>query len=150
MILMGLACLALGWSGLSASEPELTKDQAVARIQKLGGRVHVLDQQLGKPVAGVWSLHRFTDREMPLLRSLATLIVVDLSGSKVTNIGLVHLRWLTNLEYLDLRDTAVTDEGLLALKGLSGLRLLDLTKTKVTADGVTGLQKAVPDLEIVQ
>jgi hypothetical protein len=150
MMFMGLACLALGWSSLSASEPELTQDQAIAQIQKLGGRVHVLDQQLGKPVAGVWSLNGFTDREIPLVRGLATLIVLDLSESKVTDKGLARLKGLTSLEHLDLRDTAVTDKGLHAIKGLTALRLLDLTKTKVTAAGVKDLQRALSELEVVR
>jgi hypothetical protein len=138
--------LATSWAG----EPELTQDQAIARIQKLGGRVHVLEQQLGKPVAGVWSLNRFTDRDVRLLHGLATLIVLDLAECKVTDKGLGRLKGLNSLEHLDLRGTAVTDKGLRLLKGLTALRLLDLTNTKVTAAGVKELPKALPELEIVR
>jgi hypothetical protein len=149
-VLVGVMGLAVAGSGSWAGEPELTQNQAVARIQKLGGGVHVLEQQLGKPVAGVWSLNRFTDRDVPLLRGLATLIVLDLSGSKVTDKGLVHLKELTSLEHLDLRDTPVTDKGLRTLKRLTALRLLDLTNTRVTDAGVKELQKALPELEVVR
>jgi hypothetical protein len=135
---------------LSAGETELTQDQVIARIQKLGGRVHVREYQLGRPVAGAWSLNRFTDRDVPLLSGLATLIVLDLSGSRVTDKGLAHLKGLTSLEHLDLRDTPVTDKGLRTLKRLTVLRLLDLTDTKVTDAGVKELQKALPKLEIVR
>jgi hypothetical protein len=148
--LLAFAILAVPWSGLSASEPELTQDQAIARIKKLGGRVHVLEQQLGKPVVGVWSLKRFTDRDVPLLRDLATLVVLDLSESRITDKGLIRLKGLTSLEHLDLRDTPVTDKGLQILKCLTTLRLLDLTDTKVTDTGVKEFQKALPELEIVR
>jgi hypothetical protein len=112
--LLAFAVLPLAWSAAWAGE--LTQEQAIARIEKLGGRVHVLEQWLGKPVAGVWSLRRFTDRDLSLLRGLATLIVLDLSESKVTDKGLVRLKGLTSLEHLDLRDTPVTDKGLHAIK----------------------------------
>jgi hypothetical protein len=150
MALLVSAVLAVAGSGLSAGETELTQDQVIARLQKLGGRVHVLEQHLGKPVAGAWSLNRFTDQDVALLRGLATLIVLDLSGSRVTDKGLVHLKGLTDLEHLDLRDTPVTDKGLRTLKGLTALRLLDVTDTKVTAAGVKELQKALPEAEIVR
>jgi hypothetical protein len=150
LLLVGLAGLALALSGSWAGEPELTQDQVIAQIKKLGGRVHVLEHQLGKPVAGVWSLNQFADRDVPLLSGLATLIVVDLSESRVTDKGLVHLKGLTSLEHLDLRGTPVTDKGLQALKGLTALRLLDLTDTKVTDAGVKELQKALPELEVVR
>jgi hypothetical protein len=135
---------------LSAGETELTQDQVIARIQKLGGRAHVLEKQLGKPVAGALSLKRFTDHDVAVLRGLATLIVLDLSESRVTDKGLAHLKELTSLEHLDLRDTPVTDKGLQTLKGLTALRLLDLTNTRVTAAGVKELQKALPELEVVR
>jgi hypothetical protein len=150
MALLVSAILAVIGSGLSVGETELTQDQVVARIEKLGGRVHVLENQLGKPVAGALSLKRFTDHDVAFLRGLATLIVLDLSGSKVTDKGLVHLKELASLEHLDLRDTAVTDKGLRTIKRLTALRLLDLTNTKVTDAGVKELQKALPEVEIVR
>ena len=39
---------------------------------------------------------------------------LDLSGSRVTDEGLAHLRELKNLTHLDLSDTRVTDAGLRA------------------------------------
>jgi hypothetical protein len=77
MLLLGFAGMAVAGLGLSASEPELARDEVIARIQKVGSRVHVPEHQLGKPVAGAGSLNRFTDRDVPLLRGLATLIVLD-------------------------------------------------------------------------
>jgi hypothetical protein len=135
MLLLGFTILAVPWSDLPAGEPEFTQEQAIAQIKKLGGRVHVLEQQLGKPVAGVWSLNRFADRDVALLRGLATLIVLDLSESRVTDKGLARLKGLTSLQHLDLRETRVTDKGLQVLKGLVTLRLLDLKIPKSPLGG---------------
>jgi hypothetical protein len=58
---------------------------------------------------------------------------VVLSGTKVTDAGLVHLSGLTNLERLNLSGTNVTDAGLVHLKGLTQLSDLNLQgTTKVT------------------
>jgi hypothetical protein len=40
-----------------------------------------------------------------------------LSGTKVTDAGLVHLRVLTKLQNLNLSNTQVTDAGVAELKG---------------------------------
>ena len=57
--------------------------KAMAAIEKLGGKL-VVDE--GYDV-----------------------VIVDLSATKVTDAGLVHLKRLTKLKYLNLRDTKVTD-----------------------------------------
>jgi hypothetical protein len=149
-LLLAFVGLVVAGPGLSAGGPALTQDQAVARIQWLAGRVRVLDHQPGKPVARAWSLNRFSDRDLALLRGFAPLIVLDLSESSVMDKGLARLKGLTSLEHLDLRDTPVTDKGLRLLKGLTALRMLDLTNTKVTDAGIKDLQKALPELEIVR
>ena len=118
--------------------------------QEAGGRVHVPENLLGRPVVGAWSLSRFTVGDVPILQALATLIVLDLSGPNVTDKGSLHLKELISLGHLDRRDTPITDKGLQTLKRLAALRLLDLTNTRVTTAGVMDLQKALPELEIVR
>ena len=71
-----------------------------------------------------------------------------LSGTKVTNAGLVRLKGLTKLRWLDLSRTEVTDDGLVSLKGLTMLQLLFLEDTKVTAAGVKKLKAALPKCDI--
>ena len=44
---------------------------------------------------------------------------MNLSGTKVTDAGLEHLKGLTQLQELDLTDTKVTGEGLEHLKELT-------------------------------
>jgi hypothetical protein len=72
---------------------------------------------------------------------------VQLSGTRVTNAGLVHLRGLTGLRVLWLYDTQISDAGLVHLQGLSGLRVLNLRSTLVSRAGVDALQVALPQCE---
>ena len=101
------------------------QEKAIAAIKKLGGKVTLDEKQFRKPV-----------------------VRVNLSGTKVTDAGLVHLKGLTNLRWLDLGDTNVTDAGLVHLKGLTKLERLDLWSTKVSATGFKELQKALPNCQI--
>ncbi len=81
------------------------------------------------------------------LRGLTGLKSLDLSGSQVTDAGLVHLAHLKNLDELLLSDH-ITDAGLPKLAGLSGLSYLNLAKSKVTKEGVRKLEKALPKCKI--
>jgi len=85
------------------------QERAIARIEKLGGKVEVDDKSPGKPV-----------------------IKVDLHGTKVTDDDLKHLKALTQLQKLNLGWTDVGDAGLEQLKGLTELQTLVLGNTKVT------------------
>ena len=73
---------------------------------------------------------------------------VNLSGTQITDAGLVHLKEMRNLQCLGLSGTQVSDAGLVHLKGLTNLKELALTSTKVTDAGVAGLKKALPNCYI--
>ena len=73
---------------------------------------------------------------------------LEISGSRITDAGLVHLKDLIKLRHLNLSDTQVTDAGLVHLKDLTKLRHLNLSDTQVTDAGVADLQKALPACEI--
>jgi len=75
---------------------------------------------------------------------------VELSGSELTDAGLVHLAGLTALETLELNSTEVTDAGLAHLTGLAALETLYLWDTQVTAAGLVHFQKmpALRQLEL--
>jgi hypothetical protein len=72
---------------------------------------------------------------------------LQLSGTRVTNVGLAHVRALTGLRVLWLYDTQISDAGLVHLQGLSGLRVLNLRSTLVSRAGVDALQAALPQCE---
>jgi hypothetical protein len=86
------------------------------------------------------------------LSSLSTLRADDLqylqlSGTRVSNAGLAHLRNLTGLKVLWLYDTPISDAGLVHLRGLTGLRVLNLRSTLASTAAVDALQDALPQCE---
>jgi hypothetical protein len=64
------------------------------------------------------------------LRGNETLEFLELTGTRVSGPGLVHVA-SRSLEVLDLADTAVDDDGLDRLGDLPALRLLDVARTRV-------------------
>ncbi len=62
-----------------------------------------------------------------------------LSGTDVTDAGLVHLAEIENLAWLHLKDTKITGEGLKHLAGLKTLKRLHLERTKITDDSLANL-----------
>jgi uncharacterized membrane protein len=120
------------------------------------------------------SQHSFGDEELEGLLPVAEQITwLDLSGTRVGDVGLAtlakmphltrlflqktaisddglrHLSGLKNLEYLNLYGTNVTDAGLEHLEGLDRLKALYLWQTRVTEEGAEQLKETQPDLEIV-
>jgi hypothetical protein len=67
--------------------------------------------------------------------------------SHVHDGGMEYIGKLTNLEELYLDQTIVTDRGLQELKGLKKLKKISLSGT--LADG-SGLQAAIPGLEVLK
>ena len=147
---LALAVCSLVGLGVRAAEPKLSQEEAVAKIKKLGGSVVVDEQKVGKPVKAVYlEATRVTDKELVLLKSLPSVILLYLTKTQVGDAGLAHLKELKNLRTLILDQTKVGDAGLAHLKELKKLQSLYLRKTQVTKKGVDELKKALPELEIV-
>src|ERR1035437_906240 len=108
----------------ATTQPE-TQEQAVAVFKKWGGKIERDAFTPNRPIVGL-----------------------DLSGTKVTDVGLEHLKGLDQLQTLNLSKTKVTDAGLEQLKGLNQLRTLNLINTKVTDEGVKYLQEGLPKCSI--
>ncbi len=75
---------------------------------------------------------------------------LQLSGTRVANAGLEHLKHLTGLRVLWLYDTRISDAGLPLLQGLSSLRVLNLRSTLVSKGGIRQLQEFLTNCEIRQ
>src|SRR5262249_12679584 len=117
--------LAAGPTGLAAPVPDHSAEerQAVAAIEKLGGKVTRDEASPGKPVVKVdLSLSGVTDAGLAPVQGLRRLQALALSGTKVRDAGLGHLRGLQALRVLNLLHTGVTDAGLARLQGLAQLR----------------------------
>jgi hypothetical protein len=70
---------------------------------------------------------------------------LDLTGSKISDVGVRPLRRLSRLKVLDLNATDISDGGLAELQAL---RESNLVQTKVTQQGIDELRQALPNCTI--
>ena len=119
-------------------KPGLNEKQkaAKARIEALGGEVRPYD----KTTVGVtlWKT-KATDKDLEMLKCY-DLVALGLTGTKITDAGLVHIKNMKRLGDLELTDTGVTDAGLAHLTELGDLGILSLYGTKVTNVGLQHLK----------
>jgi hypothetical protein len=89
------------------------------------------------------------DRGAPAIAKLRSLVALDLSGTRISDRGLVELvRDLPQLARLSLARTQITGEGFRALLGRKKLQELDAADTKLTVAFLAQLLKENPDLRI--
>ena len=92
---------------------------------------------------------RITDMGLVQLKGLTNLETLKLSRTEVTDGGLKHLKGLARLDWLDLSNSQVTDAGLEHLTAMTSLKLLELNETQTTAEGRALIRKALPGCQIV-
>jgi hypothetical protein len=73
---------------------------------------------------------------------------LNLSGTNITDAGLVHLRGVS-LDSLDLSDTSITDAGVKQLTALDGLINLNLSNTKIS-DEALRLLPSLNKLDVIR
>ncbi|MBI1904599.1 MAG: hypothetical protein HYS13_26180 [Planctomycetia bacterium] len=133
------------WMWYSAQQAK-----GVALVERLGGKVRWTNDRRGEGdvVSVLLSGGNFTDQRLvelsPWWITFPGLKDLDLSGSGVTDAGLVYLRG-SGLSNLILHDTRVTDAGLMYLAGLPNLYSLSLQQTSVGDGGLLAL-KSLPGL----
>ena len=81
------------------------------------------------------------DDDLRHLRDMTGLRVLDLSGTRVTDVGMLHILGCTSLETLWLWDTAITDAGLELVTRLPNLCQLGLGNTFVTDAGLAAMRE---------
>ena len=118
-----------------------------AAIKKLGGRVEI-DGESGEVVLVSLSGTQITDAGLVHLKGLTSLTALILNDTQITDEGLAHLNGLTRLTALDLHDTQITDAGLVHLKGLTSLTRLDLYGTQITDAGLAEIRAALPKCNV--
>jgi len=97
---------------------------------------------------GVGTIVTIDDAKLKSLEGLTGIVGLDLSETKISDMGLVSIRDLRTLEYLQLSKTRVTDRGLENLVGLRHLQALDLVDTDVTQKAARVLE-GLPKLRVV-
>jgi mono/diheme cytochrome c family protein len=91
---------------------------------------------------------KFSGASLANLKSLTNLAQLHLEHTQVHDADLACVSGLVRLTYLNLYDTPITDGGLEHLKGLTKLRNLHLWQTQVTDAGAAALQKSLPHCDI--
>jgi hypothetical protein len=91
---------------------------------------------------------KLTDLGVKELKELKQLTRLMLSDTPVTDAGLKDLKELKQLTTLYLGSCKVTDTGLKDLKELKQLTTLGLRGTQVTDAGVKELQEALPECKV--
>ena len=91
---------------------------------------------------------KFSGASLANLKSLTNLTLLHLEHTQVQDADLANVSGLVRLTYLNLYDTPITDAGLDHLKGLTNLRNLHLWQTHVTDAGAAALQKSLPQCVI--
>jgi mono/diheme cytochrome c family protein len=91
-----------------------------------------------------------TDGGLLALTGFKQIERLHLENTAVGDAGLAHLSDLKALTYLNLYGTAVTDAGLQQLAELGSLRKLFLWQTAVTDAGAEELQLQLPELAIIR
>lgn len=134
--LLVFVALVAAWLGWIAHRGHV-QQQAVAIITQSGGSVEYDD-----PSVPVW-LTRLAGKDC-----FCSVWKVDLSGTKVTDAELVHLKPLTRLHTVNLAGTKVTDSGLRHLRTFRELRWVRLERTAVSDRGASELRRALPHARV--
>jgi Planctomycete cytochrome C len=115
---------------------------------------HPVDGALAKlkDAASVVSLNlagtKFSSASLANLKSLTNLARLNLEHTQIHDADLANIGGLVRLTYLNLYDTPITDAGLEHLKALTNLRNLHVWQTQVTEAGAAALHKSLPDCDI--
>ncbi len=137
--------------GLLGREAQRTwkRERAVAELHRIGASVghrqagwpaRLLGFDVGPLVAVELSGTRVTDDDLKHLRGLSGPGRLWLGGTRITDAGLEHLAGLSRLYTLDLERTKITDAGLRHLRGLKSLENLSLRGTQVSDVGLRHLE----------
>jgi len=106
--------------------PSSRQFAAIAEIKRLGGYVRTNANWVSVSFSESGD-HNATDAVMLEIRALANLrsqLDVSISGDRINDAGMVHLKDLTNLNRLHVHCTQVTDAGLECLKEAKSLEYL--------------------------
>ncbi len=122
----------------TAKEDTVDATSVKAQLEKLGAAVAVNEQ--GEIVGVNLTSTKITDAGLVHLQGLTSLQELILRNTQITDAGLVHLEGLTSLGWLHLYNTKITDAGLVHLQGLTSLQELYLSGTKITDVGLVYLQ----------
>lgn len=138
-LVRAILLLALHIAPALAAELPPTRAEALALVERLGGKVEFDPGSAGAVSMLDLSRTPVTDAQLGLLALFPEIQSVDVRLTAITDEGVARLRPLRGLRTLNLFRTAVTDAGLAHLAGLSSLETLLIGGTRVTDEGMGAL-----------
>ncbi len=152
------------WLGAQV-ERYIAQEDALSYVRSSGGRVlydhkEWLSREIGEDFAQVldtvsgllWTGPTVNDEHLDWLGGqrevFSMLRVLDLSDSRISDVGAESLAAFTSLEKLILRNTPVTHQSLKLMESLSNLNELDVRDTKIGAVRLYFVRRSYPDVEI--
>ena len=139
--LMLSGCGSPGGNGDGSNTP------SARQLTGMGGELTT--DTVGNIVEADFSQKPVGDTDLAVIARHATLQVVWLGLTEVTDAGLIHLQSMPRLQKLGLAETSITDAGLKHLAAIKTLRKVYMYGTKVTDGAVDQLKAAVPGLVVV-
>lgn len=124
--------------------PRTEEEKSIEAIRKLGGKLRRV-RYYGRFVVDFGGAG-ITDADLVHLKELKGILVLDLSGTKITDAGLDLLHGsgtLKSVGVLILSGTDITSAGLSLLGGATQLKTLGIGRTKIGDDGLGNLAKMI-------
>ena len=88
------------------------------------------------------------DWDLASLIGLSKLERLDLTSTRITDIGVIHLAEVISLKDLTLSGTNITDESISYLLKLRHLLRLDLRNTAITENGIRRIRRGLPNCRV--
>jgi hypothetical protein len=122
--------------GCGEKEPSPNELRSAQTIREFGGQV----KMRGKKHVEVYLRGtKVSDGDLPLLRDLPDLELLNLQDTSITDAGLEHVGRLQGLKRLSLQRSKVKDAGMEHLSGLTSMVELDLVGLPITDAGLEHL-----------
>ncbi len=88
------------------------------------------------------------DEDLSVLSELENLTMLRLDNNPISDAGIKSIAGLAHLESLNLYATGITGESLEVFQSLPSLKKLFLWQTAITPEQVTGIEEALPEVDI--
>jgi hypothetical protein len=88
------------------------------------------------------------DCDLASLIGLRKLERLDLTSTRITDIGIIHLAEVISLKDLTLSGTKITDESIPYLLKLRRMKRLDMRNTDVTKNGIERIRRGLPNCRV--
>jgi hypothetical protein len=123
--------------------------EAIVELKKVGAFLTHDETLPDRPVIEVRLDRGSKDGDLAWLKAFPQLKKLELNGSSVDNLGLLHLKSLKNLEYLDCSGTNVTGGELDDITGLTNLKELHLNNLTLLREEYLEPLKKLPNLQVL-